>query len=110
MRTVHGKIKDCKWPICGKTFSQKGKLKRHIKQCHTRQHRYECKICLDKDVWWGCMRPTELELHKKSKHPLEFKAEQDAFLTKHPFECKYTKCRKRFETEVERSRHQEKLH
>ena len=56
------------------------------------------------------MVPSELEAHKKSKHPQEYAAEQEAFLSKNPFECKYSKCRKRFETEVERSRHQEKLH
>jgi len=95
---------------CNKILSSKAALKIHITQCHIREHRYECKICLDKDVWWGCMRPCTLELHKKSCHPQEYAAEQEAFLAKHPFVCKFTKCRKRFETEVERSRHQEKLH
>ena len=52
----------------------------------------------------------KLESHKKQKHALEYKEEQAAYLQKHPYECKFSKCRKRFETEVERLRHQEKLH
>ena len=95
---------------CNETFSRLDSLKRHIRQCHTRQHKYECMICLDKDIWWGCTTPFQLERHKKSQHPEEYRAEQDAYMTKHPYECKYPKCRKRFETEVERQRHQEKLH
>jgi len=95
---------------CNKIFTEKGSLKDHVRQCHTRQHKYECKICLDKDVWWGCMTPWKFERHKKSRHPQEYAVEQEAFLAKHPFVCKYSKCRKRFETGLEMNRHQEKLH
>ena len=95
---------------CNKTFAEKTHLNNHIKKIHLKNFYFECQICLDKDVWWGCMERRGLESHKKHNHPVEYKEEQDAYLLKHPYECKFSKCRKRFETEVEQLRHQEKLH
>ena len=95
---------------CNKTFSKKSYLTTHIKYVHLKNFYFECQICLDKDVWWGCMSNRDLEKHKKSKHPAEYEEEQAAFIAKHPFKCKFAKCRKRFESEVEQLRHQEKLH
>ena len=95
---------------CNKTFSTKSSLQRHIKKVHLWNFYFECQICLDNDDWWGCMQRDRLEIHKKNKHPVEYKEEQAAFIAKHPFQCKSAKCGKRFETEVERLRHQEKLH
>jgi len=56
------------------------------------------------------MNMNDLDKHKKSKHPKEYQAEQEAYIAKHPFECKHARCKKRFETEVEVDRHHEKLH
>ena len=95
---------------CNKTFTDKASLDRHIKNCHLWNYRFECQVCLDKDVWWGCMTRGDLEKHMKSKHPKEYQSEQEAYIAKHPFVCKYAKCKKRFETEVEVARHLLKLH
>ena len=56
------------------------------------------------------MARVHLENHMKSKHPKEYQAELEAYIAKHPFECKHAKCKKRFETKVEVDRHILKLH
>ena len=39
-----------------------------------------------------------MECHKTSKHPKEYQyqVKQEAYIAKHPFECKHAKCKKRF--------------
>jgi hypothetical protein len=41
---------------------------------------------------------------------VEWEEEQDAYRKDNPFVCKYKKCLNRYKTEVEKDRHQVKMH
>merc|ERR1719342_238779 len=101
----------CEWDNCTYSATQKGLLKRHIVNVHTNEFRYECLLCfVDEYNWWGCSTPGELDRHMEKKHPKEWKEKQEKFIKDNPHVCKYSKCQKRFETQVEKERHEAKLH
>ena len=95
---------------CDKSFSTKDHLSRHIRMVHTQRYRIICEICDDQGVLRSFYDNLALKRHKLSKHPREYEVELQEYNNNHPYVCKYSRCKKRFKTEVERSRHQEKLH
>jgi len=101
----------CEWDNCTFSTTLKGYLKEHIVRIHTNEFRYECLLCfVDEYNWWGCAKPGELDRHMEKKHPKEWKEKQEKFIKDNPHVCKYSKCQKRFETQVEKERHESKLH
>ena len=42
---THSKVKAHKCDTCGKCFTRKGNLTRHIKSVHTKESQYECEVC-----------------------------------------------------------------
>jgi len=101
----------CDWENCTYSATRKRKLKDHIVRMHTNEFRYECLLCfVDEYNWWGCPTPGELDKHMKKKHPKEWKEKQEKLIKDNPYVCKYSKCQKRFETQVEKERHEAKLH
>jgi len=101
----------CDWDDCTFATAYVSNLKTHIVRIHTNEFKYECLLCLvDMYNWWGCQAPGELDKHMQKKHPKEWQEKQEQFKKDHPFVCKFSKCLKRFATEIERNRHEIKLH
>merc|ERR1719447_964360 len=99
----------CGWDNCTYAANDKCNLKRHKLQVHTNEFKYECLLCfVDEYNWWGCCSPGELDTHMQKKHPKEWKEKQEKFKEDHPHVCKYSKCLKRFQTNVEKERHETK--
>jgi hypothetical protein len=48
--------------------------------------------------------------HRAKKQPVEWEEEQEAYRKDHSYVCKYKKCQNRYKTEVEKDRHQVKMH
>jgi len=102
---------ECNWSDCTFTTSSQRALKTHIVHIHTNEFKYECLLCfVDMYNWWGCNTPYQLDKHMQKKHPKEWEEKQDQFRKDNPFVCKFSKCQKRFSTEIERNRHEVKLH
>ena len=112
IEAVHEKIRyPCTWEGCNYQATEKARVKVHVRQVHTKEWSYECQLCEDKyDIGWGCILPSVMEKHKAKKHSVEWEEEQEAYRQAHSFVCKYKRCKKRFETEVEVKRHERKLH
>jgi len=112
MEAVHSHIRyHCTWQGCIWTTGQKGQVKFHVRRAHTKEWSLECQLCEDQlDIWWGCIHPGEMNKHKAKKHPVEWEEEQEAYRRDHPFICKYKKCLNRYKTEVEKDRHEVKMH
>jgi hypothetical protein len=112
MEIVHCNIRyPCTWQGCTHQALAKTRLKYHIRRAHTKEWSLECQVCEDQhDIWWGCIHPGEMDKHKARKHPLEWEEEQEAFRRDHPFICRFNGCLIRYKTEVERDRHEQKLH
>ena len=112
IEAVHFNIRyPCTWAGCTWTTNQKAKVKYHRRRAHTQEWSIECQLCEDQmDIWWGCIHPWEMDRHRKRKHPVEWKEEQDAYKRDHPHVCKYKGCHNRFGTKVEVERHERKLH
>ena len=112
MEIVHSKIRyPCTWQACTHQALTRNHLKNHIRRAHTKEWSLECKPCEDQlDIWWGCIHPGEMDKHRAKKHPMEWEEEQKAYRRDHPFVCKYKKCLNRYKTEVEKDRHQVKMH
>ena len=101
----------CIWQNCSHQAVTKSQLKYHIRRTHTKEWSLECQLCEDNlDIWWGCIKPGEMDKHRAKKHPVEWEEEQDAYRKDNPFVCKYKKCLNRYKTEVEKDRHQVKMH
>ena len=82
-----------------------------LRRVHTKEWSLECQLCEDQlDIWWGYLFPGEMSKHKAKKHPVEWEQEQEAYKKDYPYICKYKKCLKRFKTEVEKDRHEYKMH
>jgi DNA-directed RNA polymerase subunit RPC12/RpoP len=109
---VHSNIRyPCTWQGCTWTTTWKSKVKFHIRRAHTKEWSWECQLCEDQlDIWWGCLHPKEMDNHRAKKHPLEWEEEQEVYRRDHPFICKFKKCLNRYKTEVEKDRHQVKMH
>ena len=109
---VHFNIRfSCAWPDCTFTTGQKGYVKYHRRRAHTQEWSLECQLCEDQmDIWWGCIFPGEMDKHKAKRHPVEWYEEQQAYMKTNPFVCKYRACLNRFESEVEKERHERKMH
>jgi DNA-directed RNA polymerase subunit RPC12/RpoP len=109
---VHSNIRyPCTWQGCTWTTTLKSMVKFHVRRVHTKEWSWECQLCEDQlDIWWGCIQPKEMKKHRAKKHPVEWEEEQEAYRRDHPFICKYKKCLNRYKTEVEKDRHQEKMH
>jgi len=102
---------ECDWDDCTYAATSAANLKSHIVNIHTNEFKYECLLCfVDMYNWWGCKSPGELDVHMQKKHPKEWQEKQDQLKKDNPFVCKFSKCQKRFSTEVERNRHEVKLH
>ena len=112
MDIVHSHIRyPCTWQGCSHQASTKSHLKYHVRRAHTKEWSLECQLCEDQlDIWWGCIHPGEMNKHKAKKHPVEWEEEQEAYRRDHPYICKYKKCLNRYKTEVEKERHQVKMH
>ena len=101
----------CDWKDCTYAATTSTDLKKHIVSIHTNEFKYECLLCfVDMYNWWGCNTPGELDKHMQKKHPKEWEEKQEEFKKNNPFVCKFSKCQKRFSTEIERNRHEVKLH
>jgi len=101
----------CDWDDCIYAATTKVALDDHILKIHTNEFKYECLLCfVDMYNWWGCKTPGELDKHMQKKHPKEWEEKQEQFKKDNPFVCKFSKCQKRFSTEIERNRHEVKLH
>jgi DNA-directed RNA polymerase subunit RPC12/RpoP len=109
---VHSHIRySCTWQGCTWTTNQKYHVKFHVRRTHTKEWSLECQLCEDQlDIWWGCIYPKEMDKHRAKKHPVEWEEEQEAYRRDHPFICKYKKCLNRYKTEVEKDRHEVKMH
>jgi predicted RNA-binding Zn-ribbon protein involved in translation (DUF1610 family) len=109
---VHSNIRyPCTWQGCTWTTNMKAHVKFHVRRVHTKEWSWECQLCEDQlDIWWGCIYPKEMDRHRAKKHPVEWEEEQEAYRRDHPFVCKYKKCLNRYKTEVEKDRHQVKMH
>jgi predicted RNA-binding Zn-ribbon protein involved in translation (DUF1610 family) len=112
IESVHSHIRyPCTWQGCTHQAHCKFKLKYHVRRAHTKEWSLECQLCEDQlDIWWGCIHPNEMNRHKAKKHPVEWEEEQEAYRRDHPFICKFKKCLNRYKTEMEKERHQVKLH
>ena len=112
MEAVHSHIRyPCTWQGCTWTSTGKAYVKYHIRRAHTKEWSLECQLCEDQlDIWWGCLFPGEMDKHKAKKQPVEWEEEQDAYRRDHPFICKFKKCLNRYKTEVEKDRHEMKMH
>jgi DNA-directed RNA polymerase subunit RPC12/RpoP len=101
----------CTWPDCNWTSHEKAKVKYHRRRAHTQEWSLECQLCEDQlGIWWGCILPGEMNKHRAKKHQLEWEEEQEAYKRDHPFICSFKKCLNRFGTEVEKDRHERKMH
>ena len=100
----------CDWEDCTYSATDKSNLKSHVITQHTGQYRHECEICLARGTWVGWAARDRYLTHKRRHHPEEWQQEQDKYQEDHPFVCKFSKCLKRFETEIEKTRHEAKLH
>ena len=112
MEIVHSNIRyPCTWQDCTHKAFTKTNLKYHIRRAHTKEWSLECQLCEDQlDIWWGCIHPGEMAKHKAMKHPVEWEEEQEAYRRDHPFICRFKGCLNSYQTEVERDRHEHKLH
>ena len=112
MEIVHSNIRyPCTWQGCIHQAHTKTSLKYHIRRAHTKEWSLECQLCEDQlDIWWGCIHPGEMDRHKAKKHPREWEEDQEAYRRDHPFVCSFKGCLNRYQTEVERKRHELKLH
>jgi hypothetical protein len=112
MEAVHSNIRyPCTWQGCTHQAHSKAMLKYHVRRAHTKEWSLECQLCKDQlDIWWGCILPWEMKRHKAKKHPMEWEEEQEVYKRDHPFICKYKKCLNRYKTQVEKDRHEKKLH
>jgi predicted RNA-binding Zn-ribbon protein involved in translation (DUF1610 family) len=112
IESVHSNIRyPCTWQGCTWTTKQKSRVKFHVRRVHTKEWSWECQLCEDQlDIWWGCIHPHEMDNHRAKKHPVDWEEEQEAYKRDHPFICKYKKCLNRYKTEVEKDRHQIKMH
>merc|ERR1712142_827064 len=78
----------CTWEGCKHTFTDKGYVKIHVRQVHTKEWSWECQLCEDqKGNRWGCMKPGEMDRHKAKNHPVEWEQEQENYRRKHPRIC-----------------------
>jgi KRAB domain-containing zinc finger protein len=109
---VHYNIRyPCTWQGCTHQAYTKSSLKFHVRRAHTKEWSWECQLCEDQlDIWWGCITPGEMKKHRAKKHPVEWEEEQETYRRDHPFICKYKKCLNRYKTDVEKDRHQVKMH
>jgi hypothetical protein len=109
---VHFNVRyPCTWPECYWTTNQKSQVKYHRRRAHTQEWSLECHLCEDQlDIWWGSIFPGEMNKHKAKKHPVEWEEEQEAYRRDNPFVCKFRRCLNRFGTEVEKDRHESKMH
>ena len=111
IKIVHEGIKHaCEWDGCNYTAGDKVNLRDHFNSQHTGEYRWECEICLANGVWAGWATRTRYTKHRKTKHPEVWEQEQSKFCDDNQFVCRYSKCLKRFATEIEKSRHEKKLH
>jgi uncharacterized Zn-finger protein len=112
MESVHSNIRyPCTWQGCTHQANTKTSLKYHIRRAHTKEWSLECQVCEDQlDIWWGCIHPGEMDKHKAKKHPRDWEEDQEAFRRDHPNICRFKGCLNRYQTEVERERHEQKLH
>jgi KRAB domain-containing zinc finger protein len=112
MEAVHSHLRyPCTWQGCTWTTVQKALVKYHVRRAHTKEWSLECQLCEDQlDIWWGCIKPSEMDIHKAKKHPVEWEEEQQTYRRDHPYICKYKRCLNRYKTEVEKDRHQVKMH
>jgi hypothetical protein len=100
----------CTWPDCTHQAPDKNSLKIHLRR-HNKDWIFECQLCEDQlNIRWGCMKRSVMKQHKMKKHPVEWEEEQEAYRKDHHYICKYKRCLKRFKTEVEKVRHEAKLH
>ena len=112
MDIVHSNIcYPCTWQDCSHQASTKTHLKYHIRRAHTKEWSLECQLCEDQlDIWWGCILPGEMDKHRAKKHPVEWEEEQEAYRRDCPFICSFKMCLNRYKTEMEKDRHEQKLH
>jgi hypothetical protein len=51
-----------------------------------------------------------MDKHKAKQHPREWEEDREAYMRDHPFICRFKGCLNSYQTEVERDRHEHKLH
>ena len=110
VKTVHEEETTYKCDKCGVMFGQNFNLTRHIRTVHDKIRAFKCEHC-EKSFARAGNRKVHMDgVHRAKKHPMEWEEEQDTYRRDHPFICKYKKCLNRYKTEVEKDRHQVKMH
>ena len=92
-------------------FHDGGEARKHRCDKHNGEWNYGCSVCEEQTGYWVGFNGQKLrDAHIKKKHPVEWEQMEEAFRVKHPHVCGIKRCSKRFETLIEKERHEAKLH